>query len=43
LLHHYKERRWLVPVRDSRKLEVTSLGRAMFVKMIGVEAALFGG
>jgi hypothetical protein len=42
LLHHYKERRWLLPVPESRKLEVTSLGRAMFVKMIGVEAALFG-
>jgi DNA-binding transcriptional ArsR family regulator len=42
LLHHYKERRWLVPVAESRKLEVTSLGRAMFVKMIGVEATLFG-
>jgi DNA-binding transcriptional ArsR family regulator len=41
LLHHYKERRWLVPVHESRKLEVTPLGKAMFVKMIGVEATLF--
>jgi hypothetical protein len=29
-------------VHESRKLEVTPLGKAMFVKMIGVEAALFG-
>jgi hypothetical protein len=29
-------------VHESRKLEVTSLGKAMFVKMTGVEA-LFGG
>ena len=43
LLHHYKEQRWLVPVRESRKLEVTPLGKEMFVKAIGVEAALFEG
>lgn len=41
LLHKYKERRWLVPVYDSRKLEVTPLGKEMFVKAIGVEAAIF--
>jgi DNA-binding transcriptional ArsR family regulator len=42
LLHDYKQRRWLMAVRDSRKLEVTPLGRAMFIKMIGVEEGLFG-
>jgi hypothetical protein len=41
LLHHYKEQRWLVSVQDSRKLEVTPLGKEMFVKAIGVEATLF--
>jgi DNA-binding transcriptional ArsR family regulator len=43
LLRHYKHQRWIMPVRDSRKLEVTPLGKEMFIKAIGVEAALFGG
>ena len=43
LLRHYKEQGWLIPVKDSRKLQVTPLGREMFVKAIGVEAALVGG
>ena len=39
LLHHYKEQRWLVPVRDSRKLVVTPLGSDMFARVFGVECA----
>ena len=39
LLHHYKEQRWLVPVRDSRKLIVTPLGSEMFARVFGVECA----
>jgi len=41
LLRHYKEKRWLVPVAESRKLLVTPLGRQMFVRALGVEEALF--
>ena len=41
LLRHYKEKRWLVPVEDSRKLVVTPSGREMFVRMLGVEETLF--
>jgi DNA-binding transcriptional ArsR family regulator len=41
LLHLYKQQRWLVPVRDSRKLVVTPRGREMFVKLVGLEDALF--
>jgi len=41
LLHHYKEQRGLVTVRDSRKLVVTPRGRDMFVRTIGVQETLF--
>lgn len=41
LLRHYKEQRWLVPVKESRKLVVTPLGRNMFIRTLGVEEALF--
>lgn len=36
LLHRYKDARWLVPVDDSRRLVVTALGRAMFLKLVGI-------
>jgi len=41
LLRHYKEKRWLVPVEESRKLVVTPRGREMFVRALGVEETLF--
>lgn len=41
LLRHYKEKRWLSPVAESRKLLVTPLGREMFVRALGVEETLF--
>ena len=41
LLQAYKDRRWLLPVRDSRKLLVTPRGRSMFVGLLGVDGALF--
>ena len=41
LLRHYKAERWLVPVNDSRKLIVTPRGREMFVRIVGVEDAVF--
>lgn len=41
LLRHYKDARWLVPVEDSRKLIVTPRGREMFVRLLGLNAALF--
>ena len=41
LLSHYLEKGWLGRVADSRKLIVTSRGREMFVRTIGVEDALF--
>ena len=41
LLRHYKEKRWLVPVEESRKLVVTPRGREMFVRVLGVEETLF--
>jgi hypothetical protein len=41
LLRRYKDERWLVPADDSRKLNVTPRGREAFVKLIGVEEALF--
>ena len=41
LLRHYLEERWLERVKDSRKLIVTPRGREMFVRRVGVEAALF--
>lgn len=41
LLRHYKEKRWLLPVEESRKLVVTPRGREMFVRLLGVEETLF--
>jgi hypothetical protein len=41
LLRHYFENGWLGRIENSRKLVVTPRGRQMFVKVIGVEAALF--
>src|SRR4051812_21364574 len=43
LLAAYKDRRWLVTVADSRKLEVTPQGRKTFVDRFGVDQRLFGG
>jgi DNA-binding transcriptional ArsR family regulator len=41
LLRRYKNERWLVAVDDSRKLMVTPRGREVFVKLIGVDEAVF--
>jgi len=41
LLAGYKARRWLVPVVDSRRLEVTPHGRAAFIERFGVDERLF--
>lgn len=41
LLRRYKDERWLAAIDDSRKLIVTPRGKEMFVKVIGVDAALF--
>lgn len=41
LLRHYKEKRWLVPVKESRKLVVTPRGREMFVRALGVDESVF--
>jgi DNA-binding transcriptional ArsR family regulator len=41
LLRRYKDARWLVPVDDSRKLVVTPRGREMFVRLLGLNGALF--
>jgi DNA-binding transcriptional ArsR family regulator len=43
LLVAYKARRWLVPVADSRRLEVTPQGRSAFIERFGVDERLFGG
>ena len=43
LLRHYREKRWLLPVTDSRKLVVSPRGREMFVRVLGLEEALFEG
>lgn len=43
LLRAYKEKRWLLPVKDSRRLEVTPRGRTMFVERFGVSGNLFTG
>jgi DNA-binding transcriptional ArsR family regulator len=43
LLTAYKSRRWLVPVADSRRLEVTPQGRTAFVERLGVDQRLFEG
>jgi DNA-binding transcriptional ArsR family regulator len=41
LLRHYLEQRWLLRVKDSRKLIVTPRGREMFARRFGVEDAAF--
>jgi DNA-binding transcriptional ArsR family regulator len=41
LLRHYLEQRWLVRVEDSRKLVITPRGKEAFVRLLGVEEALF--
>jgi DNA-binding transcriptional ArsR family regulator len=41
LLRHHLEQRWLVRVEDSRKLVVTPRGRTMFVRVLGVDDAIF--
>jgi DNA-binding transcriptional ArsR family regulator len=43
LLQAYKDRRWLLPVKDSRKLIVTPRGREMFVERFGLERHFFQG
>jgi len=43
LLQAYKDRIWLLPVKDSRKLVVTPRGRAMFVERFGLERHFFQG
>lgn len=42
LLRRYKDERWLAAIDDSRRLIVTPRGKEMFLKVIGVDAALFG-
>lgn len=41
LLRAYQDRRWLLPVKESRRLLVTPRGRAMFTGLFGVDAAIF--
>jgi DNA-binding transcriptional ArsR family regulator len=41
LLRTYKDNRWLLPAKESRKLVVTPRGRTMFVELFGLDAALF--
>jgi DNA-binding transcriptional ArsR family regulator len=41
LLTAYRARRWLVPVADSRRLEVTPQGRKAFIQRLGVDELLF--
>ena len=41
LLDAYREKRWLVAVKDSRKLVVTPRGKTNFVERFGLDAALF--
>jgi DNA-binding transcriptional ArsR family regulator len=41
LLRAYKDNRWLLAVKESRKLVVTPRGRAMFIERFGLDAALF--
>jgi len=37
LLRHYKDQRWLAPVRESRKLVVTPAGRSAFARHFGID------
>ena len=41
LLHAYREKRWLVAVKDSRRLDVTPRGRAIFIDRFGLDEQLF--
>jgi hypothetical protein len=41
LLRIYKDRGWLLAVKESRKLVVTPGGRAMFVELFGIDRAIF--
>jgi DNA-binding transcriptional ArsR family regulator len=41
LLRHYLAQRWLARVEESRKLNVTPRGREIFVRVLGIEDALF--
>lgn len=41
LLQAYRERRWLLPVAESRKLLVTPRGRSMFIGLFGVDGSIF--
>jgi hypothetical protein len=41
LLRAYKDNRWLLPVKESRKLLVTPRGRTMFVERFGLNDAIF--
>ena len=43
MLAAYQEKRWLLPVRDSRRLEVTPRGRTAFIERFGVSGNLFIG
>jgi DNA-binding transcriptional ArsR family regulator len=40
LLRHYKAERWLAPVKDTRKLVVTSAGKAAFGRFFDLAPAL---
>jgi DNA-binding transcriptional ArsR family regulator len=41
LLRVYKDKRWLLPLKESRKLLVTARGRTMFMELFGLDAAFF--
>jgi DNA-binding transcriptional ArsR family regulator len=41
LLQAYKDKRWLLAVKESRKLIVTPRGRTMFIERFGLNASLF--
>jgi DNA-binding transcriptional ArsR family regulator len=41
LLRAYKDKRWLLPLKESRKLVVTARGRTMFMELFGLDAAFF--
>lgn len=41
LLRHYKDERWLAPVKDSRKLVVTPAGASAFSRLFGLAPGFF--
>jgi DNA-binding transcriptional ArsR family regulator len=41
LLDAYKEKRWLLPVKESRRLAVTPRGRQNFVELFGLDEVFF--